>query len=216
MFELFRRRASTRAKLKIAFGLLNSLLVVTVGLAVGECIRASLIADAHSLALMRDALHDSVTTFLAVSVAAFGLSVLLGGVLSRIVAAPIEDSAARLEDIAGGHLDAPIPFADRDDEIGRMARAMIALQASAKAVRQLQEDLADQRRQNSVLINAISTVHAVRGSGSAERAARSPPQARAEPRLVVDNRLGERLSLDPEREDALLGLLALLGRARRP
>jgi methyl-accepting chemotaxis protein len=214
MFEWFPRRASTRFKLKVVFGLISSVLVVAVGLAVGESVRTSLIADAHSLDLLRDALHDSVTTFLTVSVAGFGLSVLLGGVAIRIVAAPIEDSVARLEDVAGGDLDAPIAFASREDEIGRMARAMLALRASARSVRQLQEDLSDQRRQNSVLVEAISAVHA-RRVAPADPALRNPPPQGAEPRLVVDNRPGERLSSNSEREDALLGLLALVGRARR-
>jgi methyl-accepting chemotaxis protein len=216
MFEWFRRRASTRLKLKVVFGLLNSLLVVAVGLAAGECARSSFIADAHALDLIQGALRDSNTTFLTVSVAAFCLSVFLGGAGSRVVAAPIEDSVARLEDLAGGELDAPIVFADREDEVGRMARAMLALQASAKTVRQLQQDLTDQRRQNSVLVDAISAVHAARRPAPSERVARSLPPLGGEPRLVVDNRPEERLGWESEREEALLGLLALLGRTRRP
>jgi methyl-accepting chemotaxis protein len=216
MFEWFRRRASTRLKLKVVFGLLNSFLVVMVGLAVGECARTGVIADAHALDLLRDALRDSNTTFLTVSVAAFGLSVFLGGAGSRIVAAPIEDSVGRLEDMAGGDLDAPVPFTDREDEVGRMARAMLALQAAAKTVRQLQQDLTDQRRQNSILVDAISTVHAARRQAPVDRSARGLAPAVAEPRLVVDNSSGERPGWDVEREEALLDLLALFGRARRP
>ena len=214
MFEWFWRRASTRLKLKVVFGLLNGLLVVAVGLAVGECVRAGLVADAHAPDLTREALHDSVTTFLAVSAAAFVLSVLLGGAASRLVARPVEEQVARLEDMAGGDVEAPIPFADREDEIGRMARAMLALQAAAKAVRQLEQDLTDQRRQNSVLLDAIHTIHG-RRQPPGERAPRSPPPIGAEPRLVVDNRPGERLGSGSERDDALLGLLALFGRAGR-
>jgi hypothetical protein len=195
------------------FGTLSSLLALAVGLSAGEYFKTSLFAGASSVVLLRDVIAESGLTLVTVTGAAFAVSVVLGLIAGGAVVGPIESTVLRLEDLAAGEFDAPIQFADYEDETGRMARAMLALRDSAKAVRRLEEELTDQRRQNRILVDVFSSVHAAQRE--AAPAPRPQPPARSEPRLVVDNMPGARFT-DADREDALLGLLALFGRTRRP
>jgi methyl-accepting chemotaxis protein len=214
MFRWFRSRASVRLKLKMMFGTLSSLLALAVGLSAGEYFKTNLFAGAGSVVLLRDVIAESGLTLVTVTGAAFAVSVVLGLIAGGAVVGPIESTVSRLEDLAAGEFDAPIQFADYEDETGRMARAMLALRDSSKAVRRLEEELTDQRRQNRILVDVFSSVHAAHREAPAP-APRPQPPARSEPRLVVDNMPGARFT-DADREDALLGLLALFGRTRRP
>ncbi|WP_259668053.1 HAMP domain-containing protein [Rhizobium lentis] len=73
-------------------------------------------ADASAALVLYVNLGGGLLTIITLIVAAvFG---------ARVIAKPIGEITASMSGLAEGNLDADIPFANRRDEIGRMARAV--------------------------------------------------------------------------------------------
>ncbi|MFN3226655.1 MAG: methyl-accepting chemotaxis protein [Hyphomicrobiales bacterium] len=78
------------------------------------------------------------------------LAVLLGSVaaffIGRLIARSIADVVARMTDLADGRLDIAIEGADRKDELGDMARALLVFQENGREKIRLEADQEEQAR----------------------------------------------------------------------
>ena len=76
-------------------------------------------------------------------------ALLVGGMLAWLIGAsvsgPIRGMTDRMQSLAAGELDEPIPGGESRDEIGRMARAVEVFRENALAVRRMQAEAAAQR-----------------------------------------------------------------------
>jgi methyl-accepting chemotaxis protein len=85
---------------------------------------------------------------------AFGiaLAVLLGGLLTRMIAAPVKQMTSLMGRLAGGDNAIDVPGTDRKDEVGGMARAVLVFRDAAIAKQQADADklVADAQQQHVV------------------------------------------------------------------
>ena len=65
--------------------------------------------------------------------------------LARSVVRPLRSLTTRTTQLSSGDLDAAIPFSDRSDELGALARALTILQENSRARLRLEEDAATDR-----------------------------------------------------------------------
>jgi len=93
------------------------------------------------------AVQRTRTLVIAVAVAALVLGALLAWIIGTSVAGPIVKMTSRMQSLAAGQLEAPIPGGDRRDEIGLMARAVEVFRDNAATVRTLELESAGQREQ---------------------------------------------------------------------
>ena len=82
-----------------------------------------------------------------VAVMALILGGLLAWVIGTSVAGPIVKMTMRMQSLASGQLEEPIPGGDRRDEIGLMARAVEVFRENAATVRTMEAETAAQREQ---------------------------------------------------------------------
>ncbi|WP_306440372.1 methyl-accepting chemotaxis protein [Rhizobium sp. 18055] len=68
--------------------------------------------------------------------------------LKRRAISPVVRMTNLMTEMAGGNLSSHIPYGDRSDEIGAMAKALLVFQSSAKENRQLQLDIGEARDLN--------------------------------------------------------------------
>jgi methyl-accepting chemotaxis protein len=81
----------------------------------------------------------------AVAVGALVIGALLAWIIGTGVATPIVRITARMQSLAAGQLDEPIPGGDRKDEIGLMARAVEVFRKNAATVHTMESETAAQR-----------------------------------------------------------------------
>jgi len=93
------------------------------------------------------AVQRTRTLVIVVAIVALVLGALLAWIIGTSVAGPIVKMTARMQSLAAGQLEAPIPGGDRRDEIGLMARAVEVFRNNATAVRTLERESAAQREQ---------------------------------------------------------------------
>ena len=93
------------------------------------------------------AVQRTRTLVIVVAVVALVLGALLAWIIGTSVAGPIVKMTARMQSLAAGQLEAPIPGGDRRDEIGLMARAVEVFRNNAATVRTLELESAAQREQ---------------------------------------------------------------------
>ena len=87
---------------------------------------------------------------LAAALSGLGLiaALVTGGaiaLLARSVVRPLRSLTTRTTQLSSGDLDAAIPFSDRSDELGALARALTILQENSRARLRLEEDAATDR-----------------------------------------------------------------------
>jgi methyl-accepting chemotaxis protein len=88
--------------------------------------------------------HTELTVILTAS-GALVLGAVLAWLIGASVSGPIRSMTDRMQSLAAGELDQPIPGGESRDEIGRMARAVEVFRENALAVRRMQGEATTQR-----------------------------------------------------------------------
>jgi len=125
--------------------------------------------------------------------------VILGSGLGHGIARPIHELATIVDQLASGRLDAEIPESDRGDEIGRVARAMVAFKQSLIRNR----DLEEQRQRFTTELERLAPYDPLTGlgiepcCGARSTGCRRPPTARRRPPSSCSIWTGSRRSTTP-------------------
>ncbi|WP_456716875.1 methyl-accepting chemotaxis protein [Bradyrhizobium sp. USDA 4353] len=91
------------------------------------------------------AVVDTRQTIIVTAVGAVVLGAILAWLIGASVSSPIRSMTDRMQSLAAGELEQPIPGGERRDEIGRMARAVEVFRDNALAVRRMEQEAAAQR-----------------------------------------------------------------------
>ncbi len=84
-------------------------------------------------------------TVIVAAAGALVLGIVLAWLIGASVSGPIRGMTDRMQSLAAGELDQPIPGGESRDEIGRMARAVEVFRDNALAVRRMEQEAAAQR-----------------------------------------------------------------------
>ncbi|MBY4611272.1 HAMP domain-containing protein [Rhizobium sp. 9T] len=105
--------------------------------------------------------------FLNLGIGLLTIATLIGAAVfgARVIARPIGHITASMNDLAGGNLDADIPFADRDDEIGQMARAVEVFKQNGAKVRELDAAGANKRAKVIEMQKSVDAVNTAAAAG---------------------------------------------------
>ncbi len=99
--------------------------------ALGQVAEVKLANIAAARAAAEEAVHVNELVLLAGLVGAVLVSVALGILLSRMIAAPVSQLTGVMGRLAAGDNSVDVPAADRGDEIGEMARAVLVFKEAA-------------------------------------------------------------------------------------
>ena len=91
------------------------------------------------------AVDQTKQTVIATAAGALLLGAVLAWLIGASVSGPIHSMTDRMQSLAAGELDEPIPGGDSRDEIGRMARAVEVFRENALAVRRMEGEATAQR-----------------------------------------------------------------------
>jgi methyl-accepting chemotaxis protein len=91
------------------------------------------------------AVADTRQTVIYSAAFALVLGIALAWLIGASVSGPIRSMTDRMQSLAAGELDEPIPGGESRDEIGRMARAVEVFRDSALSVRRMESEAASQR-----------------------------------------------------------------------
>jgi methyl-accepting chemotaxis protein len=91
------------------------------------------------------AVGDTRQTIIYSATFALVLGCVLAWLIGASVSGPIRGMTDRMQSLAAGELDEPIPGGESRDEIGRMARAVEVFRDNALAVRRMEQEAAAQR-----------------------------------------------------------------------
>ncbi|MEY9750196.1 methyl-accepting chemotaxis protein [Bradyrhizobium japonicum] len=91
------------------------------------------------------AVDQTKQTVIATAAGALLLGAVLAWLIGASVSGPIRGMTDRMQSLAAGELDEPIPGGDSRDEIGRMARAVEVFRENALAVRRMEGEATAQR-----------------------------------------------------------------------
>ncbi|MET0221136.1 MAG: HAMP domain-containing methyl-accepting chemotaxis protein, partial [Tardiphaga sp.] len=91
------------------------------------------------------AVGDTRQTIIYSATFALVLGCVLAWLIGASVSGPIRSMTDRMQSLASGELDEPIPGGESRDEIGRMARAVAVFRDNALAVRRMEQEAAAQR-----------------------------------------------------------------------
>ncbi|CCE11868.1 putative methyl-accepting chemotaxis protein [Bradyrhizobium sp. STM 3843] len=89
--------------------------------------------------------QDTRTTVIYTAAVALIIGALLAWLIGGSVSGPIRGMTDRMQSLAEGELDQPIPGGEQRDEIGRMARAVEVFRDNALAVRRMEQEATAQR-----------------------------------------------------------------------
>ncbi|MBY4628003.1 methyl-accepting chemotaxis protein [Rhizobium croatiense] len=105
--------------------------------------------------------------FLNLGIGLLTIATLIGAAVfgARVIARPIGHITASMNDLAGGNLDADIPFADRGDEIGQMARAVEVFKQNGAKVRELDAAGANKRAKVIEMQKSVDAVITAAAAG---------------------------------------------------
>jgi methyl-accepting chemotaxis protein len=101
---------------------------------------------AQRAAAQAQAIRTAKAVLMVGAVAALAISILMGWLLTRMIAAPIAAMVEAMKKLAGGDNSTVIPAVDRKDEVGDMAKAVQIFKDAAVEKQQLEAQGADQRR----------------------------------------------------------------------
>ena len=93
----------------------------------------------------RVTVDDTKQTVIATAGGALALGALLAWLIGSSVSSPIRNMTERMQSLAAGELEQPIPGGEQRNEIGRMARAVEVFRDNALAVRRMEQEAAAQR-----------------------------------------------------------------------
>jgi methyl-accepting chemotaxis protein len=91
------------------------------------------------------AVADTRQTVIITAAGALVVGAMLAWLIGASVSGPIRSMTDRMQSLAAGELDEPIPGGESRDEIGRMARAVEIFRDNALAVRRMESEAAAQR-----------------------------------------------------------------------
>ncbi|WP_315792167.1 HAMP domain-containing methyl-accepting chemotaxis protein [Bradyrhizobium sp. SZCCHNRI1002] len=91
------------------------------------------------------AVGDTRQTVITTAAVALVLGCVLAWLIGGSVSGPIRGMTDRMQSLASGELEQPIPGGEQRDEIGRMARAVEVFRDNALAVRRMEQEAAAQR-----------------------------------------------------------------------
>jgi len=91
------------------------------------------------------AVAETRQTVIGAAAGALVLGIVLAWLIGASVSGPIRGMTDRMQSLAAGELDEPIPGGESRDEIGRMARAVEVFRDNALAVRRMEQEAAAQR-----------------------------------------------------------------------
>ncbi|NPU66674.1 HAMP domain-containing protein [Bradyrhizobium sp. 83012] len=91
------------------------------------------------------AVEDTRQTVIATAAGALVLGAVLAWLIGASVSGPIRSMTDRMQSLAAGELEQPIPGGEQRNEIGRMARAVEVFRDNALAVRRMEQEAAAQR-----------------------------------------------------------------------
>ncbi|MGJ5208109.1 methyl-accepting chemotaxis protein [Bradyrhizobium sp. HKCCYLR20261] len=91
------------------------------------------------------AVAETRQTVIVTATGAVVLGAILAWLIGASVSSPIRSMTDRMQSLAAGELEQPIPGGERRDEIGRMARAVEIFRDNALAVRRMEQEAASQR-----------------------------------------------------------------------
>ncbi|WP_316233514.1 HAMP domain-containing methyl-accepting chemotaxis protein [Bradyrhizobium sp. SZCCHNPS2010] len=91
------------------------------------------------------AVGDTRQTVIMTAAVALVLGCVLAWLIGGSVSGPIRGMTDRMQSLAAGELEQPIPGGEQRDEIGRMARAVEVFRDNALAVRRMEQEAAAQR-----------------------------------------------------------------------
>jgi methyl-accepting chemotaxis protein len=91
------------------------------------------------------AVAETRQTVIVAAAGALVLGIVLAWLIGAGVSGPIRSMTDRMQSLASGELDEPIPGGESRDEIGRMARAVEVFRDNALAVRRMESEAASQR-----------------------------------------------------------------------
>lgn len=95
-----------------------------------------------ALATVLDIRKDMLTWQIAIFILLLAIGLWIGGMASR----PLNRAAASMQSLADGNLDTSIDGADRKDEFGGIAKALLVFRENGRAVRKLQAEQEEARR----------------------------------------------------------------------
>jgi methyl-accepting chemotaxis protein len=91
------------------------------------------------------AVADTRQTVIVTAAGALVVGAVLAWLIGASVSGPIRSMTDRMQSLAAGELDEPIPGGESRDEIGRMARAVEVFRDNALAVRRMESEASAQR-----------------------------------------------------------------------
>ncbi|MEN3290664.1 MAG: hypothetical protein V7634_4964 [Bradyrhizobium sp.] len=91
------------------------------------------------------AVADTRQTLIVTAAVALLIGMVLAWLIGTSVSGPIRSMTDRMQSLAAGELDQPIPGGESRDEIGRMARAVEVFRDNALAVRRMESEATAQR-----------------------------------------------------------------------
>ncbi|MEN3287786.1 MAG: hypothetical protein V7634_2086, partial [Bradyrhizobium sp.] len=91
------------------------------------------------------AVADTKQTVIVTAAGALVVGAVLAWLIGASVSGPIRSMTDRMQSLAAGELDQPIPGGESRDEIGRMARAVEVFRDNALAVRRMESEATAQR-----------------------------------------------------------------------
>jgi methyl-accepting chemotaxis protein len=91
------------------------------------------------------AVRDTRQTVISTASGALVLGAVLAWLIGASVSGPIRSMTDRMQSLAAGELEQPIPGGESRDEIGRMARAVEVFRENALAVRRMEREATTQR-----------------------------------------------------------------------
>ena len=108
------------------------------------------------------------------------LSILIAWAVARSIVRPLTGLKARMAALSGGELNAPVAGADRHDEIGEMARAVVVFQDHMVSESQLAIEHEAQRQRaeaakRAALVGMADTIETETGSALRQIGARPRP-----------------------------------------
>ncbi|WP_421056757.1 methyl-accepting chemotaxis protein [Leisingera sp. D0M16] len=80
----------------------------------------------------------------------------LGWLFARSITRPINKICAHMEAVASGELDTSIEAAERSDEIGKIGKTLVSMQADLKQARLAEERRSEQQKQQQFVVESLS------------------------------------------------------------
>ena len=164
MIAWFREKAPIRQKLRIAFGLLGVVSLVSLAY---TCGREHAIAQALHDPAHRAILAGEASRALMALIGQTTLLLALGLFLINAIASSFEATVVRMEALAAGDVESPVKYVDNADCVGRMARAMQTFKMNAVERARLEGLTGEQGRQSEAKLREVEAAFRVASEAQA-------------------------------------------------